>query len=101
MFGFWHILLAVEQVKLKFCKGRLRCLASLVNVSLTLALMRLFPSLLRWLICLLDIHRVKESLDWLEMIFELLTERSCSSVKLREIRFIGFFQSIVQDKSLL
>jgi hypothetical protein len=102
MLVFWHVLLVAGQVKLKFCKGRLWCLVCLVSVSLTLALMRLLPSLLRWLIRLLGIRRLRKSLglDWLEMVFELLAGRSCDSVKPRQICFTRFFRSIVPHKSL-
>jgi hypothetical protein len=78
-------------------------LVSLIDVSLTLTLVRLLPSLLRWLIRLLGICRFWESLllNWLEMVFELLAGRSSNSVNLGTSAIGGSFdRSFFPGKSL-
>jgi hypothetical protein len=75
---------------------------SLGDVSLALALMRLFQSLLRGLIRLLHICRLSGSLilDWLKMIFKLLARGSGNSAKPRHICSRRFFRGLAWEKSV-
>src|SRR5256885_1439892 len=90
-------------VKLKFCGGRLRCLISVVDISLTLDLKRLFSKVLRWLIRLLRMRGLRKSLilDWLQMVFVFLAWRRSNSGKSGKICFTRFRRIFVLRECLL